>query len=92
MFVSIKLRERIEDLNRDNQVLKETNEKLLNSAFSLEREREFREREKTLKIQIAQLEATSKADVGEKNTILDQLSTEKGIKRDINNCINAYLK
>lgn len=92
MFAFIKLRERIEDLNRDNQVLKETNEKLLNSAFSLEREREFREREKTLKIQIAQLEATSKADVGEKNTILDQLSTEKGIKRDINNCINKYLK
>lgn len=90
--MSIKLRERIEDLNRDNQVLKETNEKLLNSAFSLEREREFREREKTLKIQIAQLEATSKADVGEKNTILDQLSTEKGNKRSINNCINAYLK
>lgn len=58
--------------------MKETNEKLLNSAFSLEREREFRERERTLKIQIAQLEATLKTDVGEKGTILDRLNNERG--------------
>jgi protein fantom len=58
-------------------VLKDANQKLLNSAFSLEREREFRERERTLKIQIAQLEATLKADVGEKGTILDKLNNER---------------
>ena len=48
------------------------------SAFDLEREREWRQRENALKIQIAQLEATLKADVGEKGTILDRLSSEKG--------------
>lgn len=65
-------------MKRDNEVLNETNAKLLNSAFSLEREREFRERERTLKIQIAQLEATLKSDVGEKGNILDRLNTERG--------------
>ena len=58
-------------------MLKDANQKLLNSAFSLEREREFRERERVLKIQIAQLEATLKADVGEKGTILDKLNNER---------------
>ncbi len=43
----------------------------------MEREREFRERERALKIQIAQLEATLKADVGEKGTILDKLNNER---------------
>ncbi len=65
-------------MNRENELLKEANQKLLNSAFSLEREREFRERERTLKIQIAQLEATLKADLGEKGTILDKLNNERG--------------
>lgn len=74
---TLELKETIEDLRRDNDVLKEANEKLLNSAFSLEREREFREREKSLKIQIAQLEATLKADVGEKGSILDKLTIER---------------
>jgi protein fantom len=74
----LKLKERNEDLTRDNEVLKETNEKLLNSAFSLERDREFREKERALKIQIAQLEATLKSDVGEKGSILDRLNNERG--------------
>lgn len=74
----LKLKERNEDLTRDNEVLKETNEKLLNSAFSLEREKEFREKERTLKIHIAQLEATLKSDVGEKGSILDRLNNERG--------------
>lgn len=73
----LELKERIEDLARDNDVLKQSNEKLLNSAFSLEREREFREREKALKIQIAQLEATLKSDIGEKGSILDKLTIER---------------
>ena len=65
-------------MNRENEILKDGNQKLLNSAFSLEREREFRERERSLKIQIAQLEATLKSDVGEKGVILDRLTNEKG--------------
>jgi len=82
----------VEDLNRENEILKEANQKLLNSAFSLEREREFRERERTLKIQIAQLEATLKADLGEKGTILDKLNNERGNKVIIlkYDCIHFY--
>ncbi len=45
----------------------------------MEREREFRERERALKIQIAQLEATLKSDVSEKGSILDRLTNERGI-------------
>ncbi len=48
------------------------------SAFDMEREREWRQRENALKVQIAQLEATLKADVGEKGSILDKLTEEKG--------------
>lgn len=73
----VELKERIEDLTRENQVLNEANQKLVNSAFSLDREREFRERERSLKIQIAQLEATMKSDVGEKGSILDKLNSER---------------
>ena len=47
----------------------------------MEREREWRKRENALKVQIAQLEATLKADVGEKGNILDKLTGEKGRKR-----------
>lgn len=66
-------------MTKESEVLKDANQKLLNSAFSLEREREFRERERTLKIQIAQLEATLKSDLGEKGSILDKLTSERGI-------------
>ena len=48
------------------------------SAFDLEREREWRQKENALKVQIAQLEATLKADLGEKGGILDKLAIEKG--------------
>ena len=48
------------------------------SAFDLEREREWRKKEGALKVQIAQLEATLKADVGEKGSILDRLTEERG--------------
>jgi protein fantom len=44
----------------------------------LERERDWRSREKALKVQIAQLEATLKADVGEKGGVLDKLAQERG--------------
>ena len=48
------------------------------SAFDVERERGWREREAALRVQVAQLEATLRADVGEKGTILDQLTNSKG--------------
>ncbi|XP_069113817.1 protein fantom-like isoform X2 [Argopecten irradians] len=73
----IELNEQIMSLEKENQILKEANEKFVNSAFDLDREREWRQRENALKVQIAQLEATLKADLGEKGGILDQLASEK---------------
>ncbi|CAF5129802.1 unnamed protein product, partial [Rotaria sp. Silwood1] len=51
------------------------------SAFNGDREREFREKERALKLQIAQLEATIKADLGERGTLLDRLTLEKDTNR-----------
>ncbi|XP_060079479.1 protein fantom-like isoform X2 [Ylistrum balloti] len=73
----IELNEQIMSLEKENQILKEANEKFVSSAFDLDREREWRQRENALKVQIAQLEATLKADLGEKGGILDQLASEK---------------
>ncbi|CAF0928068.1 unnamed protein product, partial [Didymodactylos carnosus] len=71
------LNAQIDDLRRECEVLKEANTKLVNSAFNADREREFREKERALKLQIAQLEATLKADLGERGTLLDRLTLEK---------------
>jgi protein fantom len=70
--------EKIADLERECQILKEANEQLLSNAFNLEKEREWRSKEKALKLQIAQLEATLKADVSEKGGILDKLCDQTG--------------
>ncbi|KAK6185889.1 hypothetical protein SNE40_008027 [Patella caerulea] len=71
------IEEKANALERDNEILKEANEKLVSSAFDLEREREWRQRENQLKVQIAQLEATMKADLGEKGSIIDRYSNER---------------
>ncbi|CAD5117963.1 DgyrCDS6705 [Dimorphilus gyrociliatus] len=73
----VELQERTKDLENECAILKDSNEKLVNSAFDMERERDWRSREKALKVQIAQLEATLKADVGEKGSILDKLTEER---------------
>lgn len=73
----VELQEQVTDYQREIEILKDANEKLVKSAFDLEREREWRQRENALKVQIAQLEATLKADLGEKGGILDKLAIEK---------------
>uniref|UniRef100_K1QMS1 Protein fantom n=1 Tax=Magallana gigas TaxID=29159 RepID=K1QMS1_MAGGI len=73
----IELQEQLSCLEKENQILKEANEKFVSSAFDLEREREWRQRENQLKVQIAQLEATLKADLGEKGGILDKYAIER---------------
>ena len=73
----LELKENLEDAKKEAEALKDANQQLLTSAFSMEREREFREKERALKIQIAQLEATLKSDVGEKGNILDRLTQER---------------
>ena len=39
---------------------------------------EWRQKENALKVQIAQLEATMKSDLGEKGSIIDRYATERG--------------
>ncbi|KAK6982601.1 protein fantom [Biomphalaria glabrata] len=73
----LELQEQVSDLQKECNVLKEANEKLVSSAFDLEREREWRQRENTLKVQIAQLEATLKSDLGEKGGIIDKYAMER---------------
>ncbi|KAL8619480.1 hypothetical protein ACOMHN_011831 [Nucella lapillus] len=73
----VELQEQVVDLQRETDTLKEANEKLVGSAFDLEREREWRQRENKLKVQIAQLEATLKSDLGEKGSIIDRYANER---------------
>ncbi|CAF4000211.1 unnamed protein product [Rotaria magnacalcarata] len=76
--VVYELQAQIEDFRRECELLKEANAKLVSSAFSGDRDREFREKERALKLQIAQLEAAMRADLGERGTLLDRLTLEKG--------------
>merc|ERR1712106_635379 len=42
--------EKIKDIQKDNSILRESNEKLLNSAFDMERERTYQATENALKV------------------------------------------
>ncbi|BFZ12751.1 hypothetical protein BsWGS_15789 [Bradybaena similaris] len=74
---AIDLQEQVSDLKKECEVLKEANQNLVSSAFDLEREREWRKRENALKVQLAQLEATLKSDLGEKGSIIDRYAQER---------------
>ena len=50
-------------MQRENAILRESNEKLLDSAYNVERERSFVASENALKVQVAQLESTLKSDL-----------------------------
>ena len=58
--------ERARDLGKENAILRESNSKLLDSAYNAERERQFQAVEAALKLQVAQLETTLKADLEDK--------------------------
>ncbi|XP_006897157.1 PREDICTED: protein fantom isoform X2 [Elephantulus edwardii] len=71
------LQDRINDLEKERELLKENYDKLYNSAFNDAQEEQWKLREQQLKVQIAQLEATLKSDLTDKAEILDRLKTEK---------------
>ena len=56
--------------------MKEANDNILANAFDMEKEREWRAKEQALRVQIAQLEATLKAEYGDKGVSLDRLNDE----------------
>lgn len=71
------LQDRISDLEKERELLKENYDKLYNSAFSAAHEEQWKLKEQQLKIQIAQLETALKSDFTDKTEILDRLKTER---------------
>ncbi|KAM9062820.1 protein fantom isoform 2-T3 [Sarcophilus harrisii] len=79
-FVEKKLGElqvRINDMEREKELLKENYDKLYNSAFSVTHEEQWKLKEQQLKLQIAQLESALESDLADKNEILDKLKAER---------------
>ncbi|XP_044520078.1 protein fantom [Gracilinanus agilis] len=71
------LQDRIRDLEKEKELLKENYDKLYNSAFSVTHEEQWKLKEQQLKLQIAQLETAIKSDLADKNEILDRLKAER---------------
>ncbi|KAM4017680.1 protein fantom [Anomaloglossus baeobatrachus] len=73
------LLDRISDLEKERDLLKENSDKLFNSAFEVSnsQEQQRKLREQQLKLQIAQLEAALKSDLSDKNEILDRMRQER---------------
>lgn len=73
----IEAEEKMRDLQKENAILRESNAKLLDSAYNVERERQFTAAENALKVQVAQLEATLKSDLNDKKLLSEALGTER---------------
>ncbi|XP_012588674.1 PREDICTED: protein fantom [Condylura cristata] len=71
------LQDRINDLEKERELLKENYDKLYNSAFSEAHEEQWKLKEQQLKVQIAQLETALKSDLTDKTEILDRVKTER---------------
>ncbi|XP_069495678.1 protein fantom isoform X2 [Ambystoma mexicanum] len=71
--------ERISDLEKERDLLKENYDKLHESAFSVTQghEQQWKLKEHQLKLHIAQLEAALKSDLADKNDILDRVKLER---------------
>ncbi|XP_072242869.1 protein fantom [Leuresthes tenuis] len=71
------LQDRISELQQDNDLLTDNNKKLLNSAFDVSQQQKWQLQEQQLKLQISQLETALKADLVDKNEILDKIKAER---------------
>ncbi|XP_071318090.1 protein fantom isoform X2 [Trachinotus anak] len=71
------LQEQISELEQERDLLKENNEKLVNSAFDVSQQQKWKIQEQQLKLQIAQLETALKADLIDKSEILDKIKAER---------------
>ncbi|XP_051024488.1 protein fantom [Acomys russatus] len=71
------LQDRINDLEKERELLKENYDKLYNSAFSAAHEEQWKLKEQQMKMQIAQLESALKSDLTDKTEVLDKLKTER---------------
>ncbi|XP_072526344.1 protein fantom isoform X2 [Salminus brasiliensis] len=74
---------RIQDLEKERDLLKENCDKLVNSAFDVSQEQKWKTREQQLKLQIAQLEMALKSDLTDKNQILDKIKAERDLNENL---------
>ncbi|XP_055674481.1 protein fantom isoform X1 [Falco peregrinus] len=77
------LQARINDLEKEKELMRENYDKLYNSVFSMTHEQEWKLKEQQLKLQIAKLEAVIKSDLAEKNEILDKIKVERDQKEKL---------
>ncbi|NXE12405.1 FTM protein, partial [Lophotis ruficrista] len=71
------LQERINDLEKEKELLKENYDKLYNSVFSMTHDQQWKLKEQQLKLQIAKLETAIESDLADKNEILDKIKVER---------------
>jgi len=76
--------ERCKFLEKELEILQQTNNKLANSAFDVDQEKKWRELERRLRSQIALLEASIKSDAVEKNSLIDKMSNEQDYMKRLN--------
>ncbi|GCB60116.1 hypothetical protein scyTo_0006814, partial [Scyliorhinus torazame] len=74
---TVELQERVNDLQKERDLLKENYDKLYTSAFDMTHEQQWKLKEQQLKLQIAQLETALKSDLADKNDILDKIKLER---------------
>uniref|UniRef100_A0A3P9HBT4 RPGRIP1 like n=1 Tax=Oryzias latipes TaxID=8090 RepID=A0A3P9HBT4_ORYLA len=72
-----KLQERIHELEQERDLLREENKRLQYSAFDVSQQQKWQLQEQQLKLQISQLETALKADLVDKNEILDKMKAER---------------
>uniref|UniRef100_A0A8C8E5H6 RPGRIP1 like n=1 Tax=Otus sunia TaxID=257818 RepID=A0A8C8E5H6_9STRI len=77
------LQERINDLEKEKELLRENYDKLYNSVFSMTHEQQWKLKEQQLKLQISKLEATIESDLAYKNEILDKIKVERDQKEKL---------
>ncbi|CAL1296145.1 unnamed protein product, partial [Larinioides sclopetarius] len=75
---SSELQDRIKSLMKENDILRETNERLLTSALNVEKERSFNHLEQVFKEKIANLESALEMQTKTKISLEEELAKEKG--------------
>ncbi|CAK6979146.1 protein fantom [Scomber scombrus] len=71
------LQDRLSELQQERDLLKDNNDKLVNSALDISQQQKWYIQEQQLRLQVSQLEAALKADLVDKNHILDKIKTER---------------
>ncbi|NXK04785.1 FTM protein, partial [Herpetotheres cachinnans] len=77
------LQERINDLEKEKELMRENYDKLYNSVFSMTHEQQWKLKEQQLKLQIAKLETVIESDLADKNEILDKIKVERDQKEKL---------